>query len=150
MANGKSCLHLNRAVSKRSEEGSMAAEAVILLPLVFLVMLFVVAFGRVEQARLQVANAARGAVEAAVLWPGANQATSAGEATGAYLLHSSNVTCENYSVDVYTGNYVAGGSVGVGVTCTAKLSDIAFPGLPGSLTISQEASAPIELYRTVQ
>ncbi len=134
----------------RWERGSMAAEAVLLTPLIFLLILFVVAFGRVEQARIEIANAARGSVEAAVVWPTASQAIAAGEATGAFTLHSSRISCTKYRVEINTSNFVPGGSVGSTIYCTVLLSDVAFPGLPGSLTLTGHASAPLETYRSFQ
>jgi hypothetical protein len=40
--------------------------------------------------------------------------------------------------------------VEVTVKCQVDLSDIVFPGLPGTMTVQSTAAAPIDPYRSVQ
>ncbi len=38
----------------------------------------------------------------------------------------------------------------VRVTCQVLLSDLGFPGVPGSITVEASATAPLDPYRAVQ
>ena len=58
-------------------------------------------------------------------------------------------TCAHVSITADTTDFVAGGSVTVHVTCQVLLSDLAFPGLPGSTVVQASATAPLDPYRSV-
>jgi len=61
------------------------------------------------------------------------------------------VQCVTMSVSVDTGGFQAPigttAQVTATVTCTVNLSDLAIPGLPGSRTITETVSSPIDAYR---
>jgi len=133
-----------------NESGSLTAELVILTPLIMMVVLLMVAFGRVEIAAGQVADAARGAAQAAVLWPTPGQASQAATVTGSFDLHSDGITCAPYGINVDTNQWGAGGNVSVTVTCQASLAGVALAGVPGSITLRSTVVAPIETYRSIQ
>lgn len=129
------------------DDGSMTVELVALVPVLVLFVLVIVAFGRYEVVRGDVTQAARAAAEAAAVAPSAESArqdatTAAGPVLGGGA-------CGDPAVVLDTSTFVPGGAVRAVVTCHVALSDIGMPGLPGTSTVSAEAMAPIDPYRTV-
>ncbi|MGW1951135.1 hypothetical protein ACWCRC_43825 [Streptomyces sp. NPDC001940] len=61
------------------------------------------------------------------------------------------ITCRTSSVTINTGGYAAGvgeaATVTATISCTANLSDIAVPGLPGAKTLTASWTSPIDTYR---
>jgi Flp pilus assembly protein TadG len=134
----------------RSDAGSAAVELVVLTPVLFLLALMALAFGRVSEARQQVVEAARAGAEAAAVLPDAQIAQ-----TGAAQLAVSDVVdqthvCSGANVFVDVSHFAPGGSVTVDVACSVDLSDLSVPGVPGSTTVHASATAPIDPYRAVQ
>lgn len=127
----------------------MTAEMVVLTPLLVLIALAAIAFGRLESAAAQVSDAARGAAEAAVIWPTTDQANDAAEETAAYALSSDGITCDPYTVNLDTSDWQPGGNLSVTVSCTVSFAEVALPGMPGSRTLTQTVVAPIETYRAL-
>lgn len=58
-------------------------------------------------------------------------------------------TCAHVSISIDTSHFVPGGYVTARVRCVVLLSDIGFPGLPGSTTVTASATAPLDPYRSV-
>jgi hypothetical protein len=58
-------------------------------------------------------------------------------------------TCAHVAITTDTSDFVAGGLVTVHVSCTVLLSDLAFPGVPGSTVVRSSATAPLDPYRAV-
>ncbi|WP_234058061.1 hypothetical protein [Microbacterium sp. NFH-22A-Y] len=62
-----------------------------------------------------------------------------------------NVTCIDLDVEIGGNGLSTGigqtGTVTATVTCTIATSDISFPGVPGSVTITKTASSPVDPYR---
>ena len=130
-----------------ASSGSITAEMVVLTPLVVLLALFVVAFGRLELASSQLDDAVRAAAQAAVIWPTTQQAQQAAAETASFTLNRDGITCSPYDVETDSSNWHTGGSVSITLTCTVSLSQVAIPGLPGSHSITAHATAPIESFR---
>ena len=134
----------------RDESGSVTAELVLLTPLLILMLLFVVALGRLSGARLEVDGAAAQAARAASIarYPATAVAMAAQTATAA--LGSDHVTCAQLTVTTNTAQFAPGGSVAVTVTCTVALSDLTGLRLPASESVSSRAVAVIDTFRSVQ
>jgi len=132
-----------------SDAGSLTVELVVVTPVVLVVVLASLVFGRVVQARQQVVEAARAGAEAAAVLPTASTARWVGSINSMVDLVDRTHTCAHATVVVDTGHFVPGGFVTTRVTCLVLLSDLGFPGLPGSTTVSVSATAPIDPYRSV-
>jgi len=144
-----SLLHLRRlARLRRDETGSVTAELVLLTPLLILLLLFVVALGRLSGARLDVDGAAAQAARAASIARDPTTATAMAEQTATAALGSDHVTCAQLTVNTDTSQFTPGGSVAVTVTCSVSLSDLTGLRLPASEQISDRFVAVIDQYRS--
>lgn len=113
----------------------------ILIPLMFIVPLF----GRIESARLAVEQASRDAVRAATLSATAQQANGAAQAAISNAGQESGTTIQGS----LTGAFARGSVLTVDAHTTIKA--VALPGLVsfGAVTISGQASAPVDQYRSL-
>jgi Flp pilus assembly protein TadG len=127
----------------------MAVELAILTPVVIAMLLVVVAFGRVTQARQLVDQAAAAGARAASLSASPGQAASEARQSVQDTLSQAGVSCSSAVVDVDTTGFRPGGQVGDRVRCTVDLSAMALIGIPGTLTLTADAQSPIETYRDV-
>jgi len=134
---------------RRDDRGSLTVELVVLTPVLLVMALAALVFGRVSEARQQVVEASRAGAEAAAVLPTVGTAQWVGAINAVIDLIGRTHTCANVSVVTDTSRFVAGGSVTVHVTCTVLLSDIAFPGVPGSTVVRASATAPLDPYRSV-
>lgn len=125
----------------------MAIELAILTPVILVMLLVVVGFGRVTHGRALVDQAAAAAARAASLAPTPGQAGADAAQTARDTLTASGLSCTAASVEVDTGAFRPGGQVSVTVTCTADLSATAMAGLPGTLTLQAVSVSPIETHR---
>ena len=133
---------------KREETGSVVAELVLLTPLLILVLLFVVALGRLAGARIDVDGAAAQAARAASIARDPATATAMAQQTATAALGSDNVTCAQLSVSTDTAQFQPGGLVAVTVTCTVSLSDLTGLRLPASESISSRFVEVVDTYRS--
>jgi hypothetical protein len=124
-------------------------ELVVLTPVVMIVVLATLVFGRVVEARQQVVEAARAGAEAAAVLPTVGTAQWVGSIDAVIDLIGRTHTCAHVDITMDTSHFVPGGYVIAHVACLVLLSDIGFPGLPGSTTVSASATAPIDPYRSV-
>ncbi|WP_331757073.1 pilus assembly protein (plasmid) [Streptomyces anulatus] len=135
----------------RRDRGSYALETAVLTPVTISLLLMMIAFGRVTDADGAVDSAARAAARAASLERDAGTAQSAAQAAADRSLQGEGITCTASSVDIDTGGYSLDLGVDATVTatiaCTADLSDIGLPGLPGAKTLTASWSSPIDTYR---
>jgi Flp pilus assembly protein TadG len=132
---------------RRDETGSVTAELVLLTPLLILLLLFVVALGRLSGARLDVDGAAAQAARAASIARDPTTATAMAQQTATAALGSDHVTCAQLTVNTDTSRFTPGGSVAVTVTCSVSLSDLTGLRLPASEQISDRFVAVIDQYR---
>ncbi|MFF2374779.1 TadE/TadG family type IV pilus assembly protein [Streptomyces xiamenensis] len=134
-----------------SERGALSLEAVVLLPALLLVLMLVIAFGRISSSGNTVDTAARNAARAASLERSAESARSAGESVAFDILHNHGMLCTSMSVSISTGGFAVPvgqpASATATVTCTVPLSDIGLPGLPGTKTLTSTFTSPIDSYR---
>jgi Flp pilus assembly protein TadG len=116
-------------------------------PILVVVLLFVVALGRVASSRAEVDAAARDAARAAANARSSNDAAIEGEGAAAATLRDRGVTCRSMTVLVDATAFRAGGSVMATVSCTVALKDLVGLSLPSARTITASFTAPIDRYR---
>jgi len=138
-----------RPVRVSDERGSLSVELVVLAPVVLLVVLATLVFGRMSEARQQVVEASRAGAEMAAVLPTVGTAQWVGSINAVINLIDRTHTCAHSSISIDTSHFVPGGYVTATVSCLVLLSDIGFPGLPGSTTVTASATAPIDPYRSV-
>lgn len=128
---------------RRSESGVVAAEAALVAPVLIMMALAVVAFGRDARAQAQVAEAAADAARAASLTRMAVAAPRAAAALARAELRG----CDEVVVDTDTSAFRPGGTVAVEVRCTVDLSDLVGLALPGRRTIVIRHVESVDAYR---
>ena len=133
----------------RGEEGSAIAELVIVAPILLIVIVLMVAFGRVDSAQGDVQSAARAGVQAAVVQSDPSDAETQAISAAEGSLAGAGLTCTGPQISVDTSNFVAGGWVSVTVTCVTSLADVSVPGVPGAKTLSATSTAHIDPYRAI-
>lgn len=133
----------------REDRGSLTVELVVLTPVLLVVVLASLVFGRVVEARQQVVESARAGAEAAAVLPTVGTAKWVGSIDSVINLLGRSHTCARATISVDTSHFVPGGYVTAHVSCLVLLSDVGFPGLPGSTTVSASATAPLDPYRSV-
>lgn len=131
------------------DRGSATVELAVLTPLLVVLLLFVVAVGRLVLASQEVEAAAADAARAASIASSPSSATSAATEAASADLSGEGVSCSSFGAVVDTQDFVPGGTVGVHLTCTASLAGLSLLRLPGSETLSSVATAPIDLYRSL-
>ena len=124
-------------------------ELVVLTPVLLVVLLTSLVFGRIVEARQQVVEAARAGAEAAAVLPTVGTAQWVGTINSEIDLIGRTHTCANATIAIDTSHFTPGGFVTAHVSCLVTLSDIGFPGLPGSTTVTASATAPLDPYRSV-
>jgi Flp pilus assembly protein TadG len=122
-------------------------ELVLIAPVLLILLLGVVAFGRLAASRLDVNSAARQAARAASIERSPGMAASAASAVAAAAMSGQPVTCRQMTVTTDTSSFRPGGSVSVTVRCSVQLADLALVRLPGTETIVGEFTESIDLYR---
>ncbi|HBF84925.1 MAG TPA: hypothetical protein DD420_34855 [Streptomyces sp.] len=140
---------LTRAL--RRDRGSYSVETAVLAPVGISLLLLMLAFGRVTDAEGAVDSAARAAARAASLERDAGSAQSAARAAAERSLQGEGITCRTSNITVSTGGYSLDvgveANVEASVACTADLSDIGLPGLPGAKTLRASWTSPLDTYR---
>ncbi|MER5184760.1 TadE/TadG family type IV pilus assembly protein [Streptomyces sp. NPDC002896] len=138
----------------RQDEGSYALETAVLAPALIAILGLMIAFGRVTDAAGAVDSAAHAAARAASLERDATAAQSAARDAVTRSLDGDGITCQTSNVDIDTSGYATdvgeAATVTATISCTANLSDIGLPGLPGAKTISASWTSPIDTYRARQ
>ena len=131
----------------RDERGSVTVELVLVTPLLILLLLFVVALGRLASARIDVNGAAAQAARAASIARDPESASNAATQTATAALADDHVTCANLAVATDTSGFSAGGTVAVTITCNVDLADLAGLRLPASTAISARSVSVVDTYR---
>lgn len=140
--------HSHRRSQQRDEAGSATAELVILTPVLILLLLFVVALGRLAGARGQVDGAAAQAARAASLARDPAAATASAAQTAQAALGAEHITCTHLGVAVDTTQFSPGGNVAVTVSCSVDLGDLTGLHLPATETLQDRFVEPIDRYRS--
>ena len=129
------------------EDGAVATELVLLTPLLVVMLLFVVALGRLAGARIDVDGAAAQAARAASIARSPTAAAAMARQTAADALSSDHVTCAALTVTTDTAGFAPGGQVAVTVTCTVALSDLVGLRLPPAEQITSTATSVVDTFR---
>jgi len=132
----------------RDERGVATIELVLMTPVLFLVLSFVVVAGRLATVRGDIAAASRDAARAASLAATYDQAVLDAQATAEASLGGRDVTCRELTVTLGDPTtFRVGGSVAATVSCEVSLADVAIPGLPGARQVSSSSVEIIDAYR---
>ena len=135
----------------RGDRGSTTLEAVIIMPTFMLFVALIIAAGRVQMARQSVDAAAVEAARAASISRTAGEAQTRASASGNQALTNQGLRCTTTSVSIDTSGYSVPvgtpASVSATIVCILDVSDVAIPGLPGTITITRSASSPLDTYR---
>ncbi|WP_211658127.1 TadE/TadG family type IV pilus assembly protein [Phytoactinopolyspora halophila] len=124
----------------------MAVEVVVLVPVVVAVMLLVIAFGRYVGREGDVESAAREAARAASYERDLAAARDAAQQAATRTLPDE-LACQPVTVG---GDFRAGGTVTVTVSCQVSFSELGFLGLPGSANLHGQSAAPLDTWRRTQ
>jgi hypothetical protein len=137
----------------QDDRGSESVELAILLPVGILILAMLVIGARIALAGDRISGVAGIAARDASLArsAAAAQQTATASATGA--LTDMNLHCADVQVRVDTSGFNsapgAPASVTVDVACTVDLSDIGVAGLPGSRTLRDTATSPLDPARNL-
>ncbi len=135
----------------RSDEGSAAIEAAVILPSLIMFLCLAIAGGRIVTSGSKIDAAAEDAAREASIHRTATAAQGAAHSAAAESLNDQGITCASTSVNVNTGGLsVPVGQVGTvtaTVTCTVNLSDLLLPGVPGARTLTSTATSVVDQYR---
>jgi Flp pilus assembly protein TadG len=129
------------------DEGSYTVELVLWTPVLALFIVLIVAAGRIVAAGSDATGASRDAARAASLQTNMTAAETAAQRAARDSFGRQGDRCQKLTVTV-SGSVAPGGLVTVSVSCTARLSDLAIPGAPGSRTLSATSTVPIETTRS--
>ncbi|MEU6510999.1 TadE family protein [Streptomyces sp. NPDC046942] len=136
---------------KGRDRGSASVEVAVIAPAIIALLGLMIAFGRVIDASGTVDAAAHAAARAASLQRDADSAQAQARTAAEDSLSGDGVTCQRTEVSVDTSGYSLdvgqAATVTATLSCTARLSDIALPGLPGSKTLTASWTSPIDTYR---
>ena len=125
----------------RSERGSVVVEVVILAPALGLLLMLIIAGGRVAVAHQAVEAAAAAAARSASI--ARTQAAATAQDTATASLREQGTTCVSAAVTLDTTGFATpvGTPASVGATVTCHL------GLPGSLPITATVRSPLDTHR---
>lgn len=137
----------HRINSRGGDRGSAAVELALIAPLLVMVLLVVVALGRLAATRLRVNDAAHQGARAASLARDPASAAARARQAATAALGAGGASCRSVSVAVDTGEFRPGGSVAVTVSCLAALDDMGPLGMPAAKTLTAEFAAPIDTWR---
>ncbi len=133
----------------RGDDGQAIAELVIVAPVLLLIIVLMVALGRIDSAQGDVESAARAGVQAAVVQANAAEAQTEAASSAISNLAGAGLTCPSPEISTDTSNFVAGGTVSVTVTCVTSLADVSVPGMPGSKKLTATTTAPLDEFHSV-
>lgn len=135
-----------------SERGSVSLELVIIAPALLLILAVAIYAGRVSTAGQTVEQAASAAARTASIARTGPAAQSTATTTARTTLTQQGLGCTSTTITVDTAGFVtpvgAPAAVTVTVTCVLNTGDVAFPGIPGSQTLTGTAVSPLDSYRS--
>lgn len=141
-----------RARTQDPERGSVTLELAILAPALILVLGLLILGGRVEVTASAVEQATAAAARAASLERSVAAAQIAAESAVDRETAARDIRCTTTMVEVDTSGLTArlgtSANVTVRASCTLTMADLGIPGLPGSRTISAEATSAVDRFRT--
>jgi Flp pilus assembly protein TadG len=126
------------------DAGTMALEMVLMTPVLVIFLLLVVACGRLVAVRGDVEAASRDAARAASLEHSYVAADGVARRTANASL-GGRWDCDQLSLA--GSDWEAGGTVTVELTCRVPFGDLGLLGLPGTVGVTRDSTAPLDLYR---
>jgi Flp pilus assembly protein TadG len=130
--------------TRLSDRGSVTAETAILaVPLMVLLILFLVFCGRAASAVIDVESAAASAARAAADAPTPKAADTAAQSAVDATTTGSSWRC---TAATNTAQFHRGGQVSVTVTCVVPMSDLGLP-VGATRTVHGQATEPIATYK---
>lgn len=134
------------------ERGSASTEAVVVIPALFLILGLIIALGSLALGQQAVTTSAHAAARSASLATSQSDATSRVSAAFTRELSQQGMSCQGLSVRIDAAAFSAApgrpGVVRAHITCTIPYAQlIPVPGLPGTKTLSVEATSPLDTYR---
>ncbi|SOC52848.1 hypothetical protein SAMN05660748_4205 [Blastococcus aggregatus] len=133
---------------RRDDRGSESVELAILLPVGILILAMLVIGARIALAGDRISGVAGIAARDASLARSASAAQQVATASATDALTDRNLHCADVQVRVDTTGFTSApgvpASVTVTVACTVGLSDIGVAGLPGSRTLRDTATSPLD------
>jgi Flp pilus assembly protein TadG len=139
-----------RALVIQGESGSVTLELAIVTPALLLILLLIIAAGRISSAHGQTEGAARDAARAASLDRDEVTGRADAQAAAAASLSEQRLSCADLNVTV-SGDY--GTEVGTSaaitatVSCRVSLADLALLPIPGQKTVSATYTSALDTYR---
>jgi Flp pilus assembly protein TadG len=134
----------------RSDRGSVTTEFVVLTPVLLSFLCLVILTGRMVDARSDIIGAANDAARVASLQLSQGAAEAQAQAAAANAVEGERLNCSGgpqVQVDPDPA-FERGAIVEVTISCTVNLSDLAFIGVPGTLTIEEQAWESIDQHRS--
>jgi Flp pilus assembly protein TadG len=133
------------------ERGSAAIETTIGVPAFLLFVALIIGAGRIAIARQAVEAAATEGARSASIARTQPVADHDAATSAAATLANQQLQCATTRVLVDTSGFAkpvgTPAAVTVTVTCVVNLSDVAIPGLPGTLPITATMTSPLDTYR---
>ncbi|VWX45213.1 TadE/TadG family type IV pilus assembly protein [Micrococcus sp. 116] len=134
----------------RAEHGETPVSLIMVMPVIGMILLAIIAAGRVAEAQTAVESAVGAAVREVTLARDPGTGTAAAQSTVSRALSQRGVKCDpTVSVDAAALLNAPGvdGEASVRVQCQVPLADLLMPGLPGAVTIDREATSPVDTFR---
>ncbi|MEE1782708.1 pilus assembly protein [Streptomyces sp. SP17BM10] len=138
-----------RKLTRRRDEGSASIEAAILVPVLMLFIAMAFMAGRIALAGQGIDSAAEDAARDASIARNPDAAAAAAASAARNTLAQQGLHCQgtpSVSVAVNMGPTGTGGTVTATVVCNVALSDLAFPGAPGSHTLRSTFTSAIDRF----
>lgn len=128
---------------RADDRGSVAIELAILAPIVGILLLAVVAVGRIQNSRADVEGAARSAARDLSIARDPLEAVGRARAAASAMLNVGSPGCQTFSF----APVIDADKVTVTVSCIANLQDAAILPVPGSMTLEASATEVRDQYR---
>jgi Flp pilus assembly protein TadG len=153
MSNTPARKHARRPRRARDDRGSESVELAILLPVGILVLALIVVGARIALASDRISGVAGIAARDASIARSASSAQSIATSSATAALDGDDLHCTSIRVTVDTSGFDTppgrNASITVNVWCTVDLSDIGVTGMPGSKTLHDSASSPLDPARDI-
>ena len=132
-----------------SERGSSVVGLCIFAPIMAMLLFFVIAAGRAGVTQSRVTTASHVAARAATQHRYEDDAILAAQTTALASLVENNLHCQQGpKVYLHELDLSPAGKVRLEVSCKVSFADLIVPGLPSGITVSAQASAVVDDYRS--
>ncbi|WP_047869133.1 TadE/TadG family type IV pilus assembly protein [Nocardiopsis sp. RV163] len=131
----------------RGDRGSASAELALLTPALLAFAMLMVLAGRVADANSTADQVAHSAARAASLERSVAAAEGAASSTASSSLAENGLVCGDHSVTLDHGGLTPGGAVTAVVECRVGLSGLTGLGVPGTMTITGDATVVVDTFR---